>query len=258
MIKILYTLLFFVIFSNTIYSQNCQWVFVEGGKFKMGSTKSPDELPIHKVKVNNFYILDHEVTNLEFVRFLNIFGNKFEGNAPWIRLTGRWRDERCRIYMKDSIFYVEKGYEDYPVTYVSWWGAEHYAEWIGGRLPSEAEWEYIANKMLQTQTQEISQYAWFKENSGNTLHKVKTKQPIMEIYDLFGNMAEWCYDWYSKDYYSKKIKDNPTGPKKGRQKVNRGLCWASKQKSFYISNRRAVIPAENNITIGFRVVIPTK
>lgn len=247
-----------VFFPNTIFSQNCQWVFVEGGKFKMGSKKSADEMPVHKVKVNSFYILNHEVTNAEFVRFLNIYGNKFEGNAPWIRLTGRWRKEKCHIYLKDSVFYVEKGYEDYPVTFVSWWGAEHYAEWIGGRLPTEAEWEYLANKMLQNMTEDISSYAWFKENSGYTLHKIKTKKPLMGIYDLFGNMSEWCYDWYSKDYYSKKIKNNPKGPKKGRQKVNRGLSWASEQKSFYISNRRAVIPAENNITIGFRVVIPTK
>jgi len=251
-------ILLLLFFSNFVNAQNCEWVFVEGGKFKMGSNKSQDELPVHKVKINSFYILNHEVTNREYARFLNLFGNQFEGHTIWINLRGKWRDEKCRIYCKDSVFYVEKGYEDYPVTFVSWYGAKSYAEWIGGRLPTEAEWEYLAHKITADTTIDVAKYGWFKENSNYTIHKVKTKKPLMGIYDLFGNMSEWCMDWYSKDYYAKKPKKNPQGPDDGQQKVNRGLSWASKQNSFYISNRRALGPSGNNITIGFRVVVPAE
>lgn len=257
--KKFYPLLIFIFFSVNAITQECQWIYVKGGKFKMGSKKDPDEQPVHKVKINDFYILNHEVTNAEFCRFLNIFGNKFEGNAPWIQLTGRWRTYKCRIYENNGKFYVEKGYENYPVTFVSWWGAEKYAQWIGGRLPTEAEWEYIASKIADTLTissQNIQKYGWFKENSGYHLHRTKEKKSLNGIYDFFGNLSEWCYDWYSPSYYAVSPKKNPLGPDKGRQKVLRGFNWAAYAKSFYITNRRAIIPDENNITIGFRVVIP--
>ncbi len=243
----------------TVYAQKTDYVFVKGGKFIMGNNAIDDENPAHKVTIDDFYILKHEVTNAEFVHFLNEKGNKLEGNTVWIKLSGKWRHEKCRIYQKDSVFYVEKGYENYPVFFVSWWGAEAYAEWCGGRLPTEAEFEYIAKKSFDTiklDSASLSKYAVFKGNSGYSPAPVMSKQPVMGIYDILGNMSEWCYDWYQNDYYAQSPKKNPKCTQTAKQKVKRGGSWASRYKSISPNNRKASNPNNNNITIGFRVVIP--
>jgi formylglycine-generating enzyme required for sulfatase activity len=248
-----------VFITTCVSAQNTDYVFVKGGKFFMGNNAIPDETPRHKVYVDDFYILNHEVTNAEFVNFLNEKGNRFEGNTVWIQLSGRWRNEKCRIYQKDSLFFVEKGYENYPVYFVSWWGAEAYAEWCGGRLPTEAEFEYLSQKLYDTivfDSVNLDKYVVFKENSGYKPAKVMTKNSLLGIYDLLGNMSEWCYDWYSADYYSQSLRKNPQGAKIGKQKVKRGGSWATKFSSFSPTNRKASNPNNNNITIGFRVVIP--
>ncbi|MBN2894084.1 MAG: SUMF1/EgtB/PvdO family nonheme iron enzyme [Bacteroidales bacterium] len=249
---------FFILNINAQAPEN--YVFIKGGKYKMGSKNQPDEIPIHKVKISDFYVLDHEVTNAEYVIFLNEKGNQHEGNTMWIDINGKWESENCKIYEKDSIFYVEKGFENYPVVFVSWWGANAYCKWIGGRLPTEAEWEYLAKLSLpykEISIDTLDKYAVYSESEHYKYYEIKSKEILPSgVYDLFGNLSEWCQDWYSPYYYKNSEKENPTGPEKGDQKVKRGGSWANKAKSITPSNRKASNPNNNSITIGFRVVIP--
>ena len=251
----------FNIFFQIIYGQNTSdYVFIKGGKFKMGSENDIDELPIHKVKISAFYVLNHEVTNAEYCQFLNDEGNQFENHVKWINLNGKWQNEKCRIYEKDSIFYVENGYENYPVVFVNWWGANAFCNWVGGRLPTEAEWEYLAylsTENIEFNVEYLEKYAVFKNNSNGIYSEIKSKNKnSIEIYDLFGNLSEWCNDWYSYKYYSISKKTNPQGPKNGVQKVKRGGSWVNKSSSISVTNRKASASINYNITVGFRVVIP--
>ena len=260
-IKILFVSL---LVTTQLWAQpDSNFVFVRGGKFLMGNNKGQyDERPAHKVRVSSFYVSKTEVTNAQFAKFLNEKGNQHQGNTMWIDLNGHWRTYHCPIYEQNGKFYVKKGFENYPVAFVSWWGAEAYCEWKGGRLPTEAEWEFLAKKAFNTDSipiDTLKKYANFRENSGYHPNPVATKLPTPPgIYDLFGNQAEWCYDWYADDYYSKSKRRNPLGPEDGQMKVVRGGSWATKAKSISPTNRRAAGPDNNNITIGFRVVIPTK
>ena len=238
-------------------------VFVEGGKMKMGNRHGePDEKPVKKINLNGFYIGKFEVSNKEFVEFLNEKGNQFEKNSIWINLDGKWENLKCRIFEKDGKFYIENGYENYPVNYVSWYGANAYCLWKGGRLPTEAEWEYAAkggqkndNKELKRIKNETTHYAWFIENSEQKWHRSGLKKSNgLGIYDIYGNLWEWCADFYQKDYYKKRSKSNPKGTESGDFKVIRGGSWTDKKETLRISNRNGNNPNSNKINIGFRIV----
>ncbi len=262
MMRISYILLFFFL---SYFSLNAQidstFVFVHGGRFLMGSDAGQeDERPVHRVRVSDFYVSRTEVTNAQFVKFLNAKGNQRQGNTQWIDLNGSWRGYKNPIYEKDGKFYVRPGYENYPVMFVSWWGAEAYCEWVGGRLPTEAEWEYLARQAFAGNLpgDSLLAVALVRENSGYRPNPVAQKKPTPPgVYDLFGNMAEWCYDWYDAEYYKHSRRKNPMGPENGQMKVIRGGSWETFASSVRPTNRAALGPDNNNITVGFRVVIPT-
>jgi formylglycine-generating enzyme required for sulfatase activity len=116
-------------------------VYVPAGEFEMGSTEGDsDEQPVHDVTLDGFWIDKHEVTNAQFAAFLNEKGNQEEGGTTWLELDSDY----CLIEKSGEEFRSKSGYADHPVVEVSWYGAKAYAEWVGGRLPSEAEWEYAA------------------------------------------------------------------------------------------------------------------
>jgi len=223
----------------------------------MGNNNSEiDEKPKHKVILNSFYIGKYEVTNKEYAVFLNEKGNQREANSIWLFEEGEWRNEKCRIYQKDSVFFVEQGYDNYPVCFVSWYGANAYCKWKGGRLPTEAEWEYVANSQKDFSADRINKIARYKENSEAQINKVGSQEPnAFGVYDIYGNMSEWCNDWYSVDYYKNYTKKNPQGAEFGQMKVKRGGSWYSEKESIYPTNRKASNLNNNNITVGFRIVI---
>jgi len=256
--------LILIIFSfsfNFLFSQapDSNLVLIEGGKFKMGYRHGEiDEKPVHIVKLDDFYLSKYETTNGQFCDFLNSEGNQVENNAFWILLSGKWREEKCRIYIEDSIFKVEEGFENYPVTFVSWYGANAYCKWKGGRLPTEAEWEYSAKggkSRNEITLLNIKESANFNLNSNKKINKVGSLKPnSLEIYDLYGNLTEWTNDWYSEKYYKHSERNNPKGPEKSDMKSTRGGSWYNSSESLTPSNRRAASPNLNNITIGFRIV----
>ena len=238
-------------------------VLVEGGSLKLGNRKGDmDEKPARKLKIKSFLISRYEITNSEFVQFLNASGNQLEGNTIWINLDGKWEGLKCRIYEQDGKFSVENGYEDFPVNYVSWYGANAYCKWKGGRLPTEAEWEYAAKggkktnkKVLLQYVKEIETFAWFNGNSDSQWHKKGLKSPnILGIYDISGNLWEWCSDFYNNKEYKKRKRKDSGGPQKGDYKVIRGGSWTDNMETLHISNRNAINPNMNKINVGFRIV----
>jgi len=249
----------FVEENETLIPMDSSLVFVKGGTFKMGSkTGEEDELPVHKVKLSDFYIGKYEVTNGEFVVFLNEKGNQYEDHALWIKPEGKWRNLKCRIYEKDSAFFVEKGYEQYPVNFVNWYGANEYCKWKGGRLPTEAEWEYAAiggKDAKRGIPLPVEKKAWYSVNSNNKIHKVGTKKPnVLGIYDMQGSLWEWCAEWYDAKYYELSDRKNPLNKIKSDYRVIRGGSWANDEKMLCITNRNAIKPKINKINLGFRIV----
>ena len=233
-------------------------VFVQGGTFFMGSNDGYDnEKPIHKVYVKDFYIDKYEVTNEQFCKFLNEKGNQSEGGAQWLDI----KDTDCKIMKQGGRYVPATGYANHPVIDVSWYGARAFCQWAGKRLPTEAEWEYAArgasagSATTYAGSNNVDHVAWYRDNSGGSTHPVGTKQANeLGLYDMSGNVWEWCADWYGHDYYSKSPYENPTGPASGNSRVLRGGSWDDDTNSCRVASRGWFSPFNGFNNLGFRVV----
>ena len=209
----------------------------------MGSYKSefPDEMPAHQVRLSAFSIGKHEVTQAQW---MSVMGGK-----------------------NPSSF---KG-DDLPVEQVSWNDAVEFCKQLSAktgynfRLPTEAEWEYACRAGTNTEysfgddEKQLGEYAWYNGNSGDKTHPVGTrKQNPFGLFDMHGNVWEWCSDWYGENYYNQLSKQgvavNPQGPATGKQRVVRGGSWGSfvNLRSAY---RVRFSPGVINDLVGFRVVL---
>ncbi|MFH1527877.1 MAG: SUMF1/EgtB/PvdO family nonheme iron enzyme, partial [Bacteroidota bacterium] len=214
-----------------------QMVFVKGGTFPMGSNDGgSDEKPIHQVTVNDFYIGKYEVTFEEYDKFCEATGRTKPKDNGW----GRGKR---------------------PVIYVSWNDAKAYCEWAGGRLPTEAEWEYAARGGIQSQgytysgSNSIAEVAWYSGNSGNKTHEFGTKKGNeLGIYDMSGNVWEWCSDWYGNNYYTNSPGNNPKGQASGTSRVLRGGSWYDNVYYCRVANRDWGYPDITYSYYGFRIV----
>ena len=213
---------------------------VSGGTFTMGATSEMtesdgDEKPTHQVTLSSYSIGETEVTQ-----------------ALWKAVMGS----------NPSYF---KG-DNLPVETVSWNDCQTFIRKLNGltgrhfRLPTEAEWEYAArggNQSRHTQysgSSRIDDVAWYDGNSGNKTHPVKTKQPNeLGIYDMTGNVWEWCQDWYGS--YSSSAQTNPTGASSGSYRVCRGDCWNSIPGYCRSSSRLNDAPDSENGRLGLRLVL---
>ncbi|MFK8265058.1 formylglycine-generating enzyme family protein [Capnocytophaga cynodegmi] len=241
-------------------------VFIEGGSFIMGSpTKDKesqgDERPQHKVTVSDFKVSKYEITNSQYAKFLTAKGNQIEDKKKWYQ----GRD----IKQEGDSFVVTAGKENHPVVFVSWYGAKAYAEWVGGKLPTEAEFEYIlrgGNKKVNQDGifadedgsgDDIGDYAWYRANSGGRLHPVGEKKANeLGLHDVNGNVWEWTADWYG--HYSGDDQTNPTGPERGTYRVRRGASYTCLKDKCRIANRGAYVARGGQGNIGFRVAFPAK
>lgn len=226
-------------------------VLVEGGTFRMGSDHAyadPDEKPVHNVTLSSFKISRYEITNDQFVKFLNAKGNTREGGMLWYN----GKD----IVQKGGRYEVVGNRGNYPVTYVSWYGAKAYAEWSGGSLPTEAQWEYAArggNKSqnyLYSGSNNVDEVSFHLYNSRG-LNPVGLKKPNeLGLYDMSGNAWEWVAD--RKYNYTAEDKVDPAPVTSGGDFIRRGASCYCKPKYGRPANRGTHRTYQNNI--GFRVV----
>ena len=243
-------------------------VLVHGGSFEMGSDEDEKaDNQIHTVVINDFYIDKHEVTYSEFQQFVE------ETNF----ITDVERDGWSFIYNKkgevermDNINWKHnvKGElltsteHNNPVIHVTWNDASAYAMWTGKRLPTEAEWEYAArgggfsNNFEFSGSKKASDVGWYKNNSDKLSHKVGQKiKNELNIYDMTGNAAEWCQDWYNENYYVNSPDENPVGPEDGENKVIRGGSWKDLDGECTVFNRQSAKNGYRSAHIGFRCVM---
>lgn len=221
-----------------------RWVLVEGGTFRMGNDNglSPDESPEHVVTLSSFEISATETTFEQYDRFCEATHRPKPNDNGW-------------------------GRGAMPVINVSWNDAFEYCRWASTvtgstiRLPTEAEWEYAARGGRKAGKNQFSGsndpdvVAWYSENSGGKSHPVAGKKPNeLGIYDMTGNVWEWCSDWYSDEYYSVSPKKDPLGPAFGQHHVLRGGSWMSKAAYCHITARSSLRSDYVSVSNGFRVV----
>lgn len=228
-------------------------VIVSGGAFMRGSNDgNRDEMPRHAVNLSSFAIDIHPVTNEQFVRFLEAMGGEKDSNHHDII---RMRDSR--IKRSGGKLSIESGYAKHPVVGVTWYGAIAYAKWVGKRLPAEVEWEIAARGGIEEalfptgDDIEKSQANFF---SSDTTAVMSYAPNPYGLYDMAGNVYEWCYDWYGYNYYELSVQEpeNPKGPLQGVYRVLRGGCWKSLKEDLRCSRRHRNNPGTVNGTYGFR------
>lgn len=228
-------------------------VVIPGGVFYRGSNDgNRDEVPRHQISLSSYAVDIHPVTNEQFVRFLEIMGGEKDSNHQDII---RLRDSR--IKRSGGKLSIESGYAKHPVVGVTWYGAVAYAKWVGKRLPTEAEWEIAARGGMENSLYpmgddiEKSQANFFSADTTTVMSYIPNDYGL---YDMVGNVYEWCQDWYGYNYYEISIQEpeNPKGPLQGVYRVLRGGCWKSLKEDLRCSRRHRNNPGTVNGTYGFR------
>ena len=224
--------------SFTDAATGMEFVFVKGGCYEMGDTLgggSGDEKPVHNVCVGDFYIGKYEVTQ------------------------GQWQS-----VMGSNPSYFKNCGSNCPVEQVSWNDTQDFIGRLNGksgknyRLPMEAEWEYAARSGGKREKyaggDNESVVAWYAGYSGFSTHPAGQKQPNgLGIYDMSGNVWEWCQDWYGEKFYSESPRDNPRGPSSGTSRVLRGGSWDNYPGDVRAAARYGHQPAFRLTIYGFRL-----
>ena len=248
--------------SNNPYAD---MVLIPAGNFQMGSnTGDPDEKPVHTVYVDAFYMDIHEVTNAQYKQFV-------DANPQWrqARIPTDYHDGEYLKHWNGNNYPTGKG--DHPVVYVSWYGAMAYAQWARKRLPTEAEWEKAARGGLVGR-----KYPWgnsidpskanYDSHVGDTTTVGSHPPNKYGLYDMAGNVWEWCLDAYEGDFYKNSPSRNPiagegvirhitnnfTNVKTTR--VLRGGSWSTFPGFLRVASRRRINPTVTSYLIGFRCV----
>lgn len=263
------------LFTAGLWAQvpDIEMVLVDGGSFIMGSeTGDADEKPLHYVTVDSFYISKFEVTQKEWHAVTGSNPSFFVGeNHPVEKVN--WYDavEFCNAYslMKNltPCYKIDRDAKDkmnlsskdkYRWKVECDWNADGY------RLPTEAEWEYVARAGGRSDTafsgsNNINEVAWYFGNSGDEnshdygTHDVGTKKPnALGIYDMTGNVWEWCWDWYAA--YDDKFLNNPRGISYGSERVRRGGSWHVKIRRSTMTTRNSRSPGHRSTHYGIRLV----
>ena len=235
-------------------------VYVPGGTFEMGSLPGDDTWGPHTVTLDSFWIDQTEVTNAQFVALMNIVGNPVDDDGwTWIEIEMIQDAQIMRV--KDK-FAPDPGMDDHPVVEVTFPGASAYCEWVGGRLPTEAEWEYAARGP------ENNVYPWGDEEPTCELAQFAgcgdTSAPVGSLSDagaswvgakgMAGNVWEWTADF--KAEYPTEPQVNPTGPATGESwmhKVSRGGSFMSGPDTLHMAYRKLSGGSQPNF--GFRCVV---
>ncbi|MBR5716967.1 MAG: formylglycine-generating enzyme family protein [Bacteroidales bacterium] len=215
-------------------------VYVEGGTFQMGASNNDsdalnDEKPAHQVSLPSYYIGETEVTQELWQAVMGSNPSHFTGdNRPVENVS--WND--CQVFVKKLNAATGKMF----------------------RLPTEAEWEFAARGGNKSKgfkfsgSNKLEDVAWYDGNSGSTTHDVKTKNPNeLGLYDMSGNVWEWCSDWSAN--YNGSPQTNPQGLGSGQGRAYRGGGWGNYARSCRSSNRRSHYPDNGYNYLGLRLVL---
>ena len=252
------------------------FVSIPGGSYKMGSNDGdPDEQPIHTVYLDEFEMSVKLITNCLYCSYLNnvldsgnieatsnvVTGASGKYNAKeYIKLSGDLDEyNKCWISITNTTFNVAVGKDELPVVYVSWYGAKAFAKYYGWDLPTEAEWEYdaLGGKQCKYGTDDgtlNSSNANYNLNLGHPTDTGSYPANTFGLYDMCGNVYEWCHDWYGNEYYDNSPDRNPTGPQYGVIRIVRGGCYNSPDYYCRLANRNYASPLSGYSNAGFRVV----
>ena len=225
----------------TVNGVRFKMIAVEGGTFTMGATSEQqypwdDEKPMHTVTLSDYYIGETEVTQELWAAVMGDNPSRFTGNMQR------------------------------PVEQVSWNDCQTFIQKLNRltganfRLPTEAEWEFAARGGRNSRgyqysgSSNLGDVAWYGDNSSSTTHPVKTKSPNeLDIYDMSGNVKEWCQDWWGN--YSSSSQTNPTGPSTGSHRVSRGGSWSSPARYCRSAYRISNTPVSWRYYLGLRLVL---
>jgi formylglycine-generating enzyme required for sulfatase activity len=250
----------------------------EGKKDKQHQSyydKVPSELPRHPVKITKpFYLGVYQVTQAEYEKVMGVNPSACTEKQvdastfkpPLLKIEVKYRlDYGMKMMGKDT--------SRHPVETVSWDDAIEFCRKLSAmpteqaarrvyRLPTEAEWEYscragtTARWYSGDDEERLVTAAWFRENSDYLTHRVGEKTPnAWGLYDIQGNVSQWCSDWFSPDYYKQSPTSNPIGPSTGSHRVVRGGSFSYSPSLCRSAYRTFASPAYRVYLIGFRVVV---
>jgi len=207
-------------------------VYVDGGQFtRIGIDDKKKEKTEHSITLGSFLMDETEVTQREYRHVMGRYASDYTG---------------CM---------------ECPVENVSWFDAMEYAKMIGKRLPTEAEWEYAARGGAKANSDyqysgsnKIDDVAWYLSNTESKQPVGKKKPNAIGLYDMSGNVWEWCADWFHDEYFQIAKNENPQGPDYGTEKVVRGGSWFSNEVFCNVSRRYKLKPDYRDTNFGFRCV----
>lgn len=246
------------------------FVWVPGGTFQMGSGHwdeqgLPDEKPVHEVRLFGFWIGKFAVTVAQYMKFVQ----ETDTHYP------QWLEKDCKHHIvtgsDDSYKKLGKALigGTYPIVGVSWIDAMAYSKWLSEltgsafSLPSEAEWEYAARSGGKFEKysggRPVDQVAWYFDNSSGAPHPVGTKIPNgLGIYNMCGNVSEWCLDIYSRFAYTIHDHSNPVHTGQGSSRVVRGGSYNYGARDVRCTDRSHFVPEVRTNDLGFRLVMKKK
>jgi formylglycine-generating enzyme required for sulfatase activity len=233
-----------------------------------------DEQPVHLVRLNDFCMGKTEVTVAQFKAFIDAtnYQTDAEKGGSSAFFTGNEWKKKAEVNWRNDAMGNVRPLTDYnhPVIFVSWNDAVAYCRWLNGktgksyRLPTEAEWEYAAangsaaksTRWAGTDTDSnLENFAWYVNNSQKATNAVAQKQPNqLGLFDMSGNVSEWCQDWYGPRTYGSSQSDNPSGPESGTFRVIRGGSWGDSPIGLRAANRDNSPPQYNSNLLGFRLI----
>lgn len=238
---------------------DAEMALIPAGEFQMGSDKGDsDEKPVHTVYLSAFYIDKYEVTTAQYAKFLNAVGRAKSREGKAYIVFDKW----TLIEFVNGRYRPKAGSEKHPVNSVTWYGARDYAAFYGKRLPTEAEWEKAARGGLVGK-----KYPWGDASpegkamcNANWSKGLKSiLQPVGSfqlngygLYDMAGNLMEWCADWYDANYYHNSQPKNPKGPSDGELRVLRSGVWINYEDRLHCAHRHGLSPQTWYPLLGFR------
>lgn len=246
-----------------------QFVPVPAGSFQMGDIRGGGlfwEKPVHEVELDRFEISAYEITNHQYAAFLNEYGSDSVKDSKY---SGQKLVEphEWGLRKTEDGWIPQPGYEQYPVVMVTWYGAYEFCRFYGYQLPTEAQWEYAARSGGKRQqwagtsdSLQLDQYAWFDKNSDGKTHPVGQKKPnALGLYDMSGNVWEWCLDSWDVHAFRTRadnapVKNPVAAGKNANVHILRGGAYDNNVRWVRTAYRYGLNANLKYANFGFRVV----